>query len=320
MTAAGTRDPNGTLTPMSQEGPGRLTVRRRRLSALVAVLAIATASCGGPESAASETSGPATSTGSDACTYDGVAHEDMGDMGGMDHAADDVDASTTTTTVGDDKGLGALLALQMDHGVDTPEQKLCAKDQKRLNQQLEGTRAVITKYPTVAAAEADGYERAGPFTPGLGIHFYKDLPQNEDGVIDDEDLAYPILIFDGMHPQDPIVGLMYIYNGDGDPEGFAGPNDHWHKHPNVCIIQHPDGTVDAPFGSDTPGITEAVCASRGGQILPSTGAMVHVWTVPGWENPNGTFQTVNPAITCPDGTYYMIQPTELDERESFCRP
>jgi hypothetical protein len=33
--------------------------------------------------------------------------------------------------------------------------------------------------------------------------------------------------------------------------------------------------------------------------------MVHVWSVPGWESGQGLFGEMNPALACPDGTYYQ---------------
>ncbi len=33
--------------------------------------------------------------------------------------------------------------------------------------------------------------------------------------------------------------------------------------------------------------------------------MVHVWSVPGWESSQGLFGEVNPALACPDGSYYQ---------------
>ena len=35
--------------------------------------------------------------------------------------------------------------------------------------------------------------------------------------------------------------------------------------------------------------------------------MVHVWSVPGYESPKGVFSEVNPRITCPDGSYYVVK-------------
>ena len=56
-------------------------------------------------------------------------------------------------------------------------------------------------------------------------------------------------------------------------------------------------------------MTAAQCKAVGGQLMPTTQWMVHVWTVPGYTisvADGGTFAEVNPALTCPDGSYHML--------------
>ena len=50
--------------------------------------------------------------------------------------------------------------------------------------------------------------------------------------------------------------------------------------------------------------TKAQCSAVGGQIMKQTQWMVHVWSVPGWESGQGLFGEVNPALSCPDGSYF----------------
>jgi hypothetical protein len=44
-----------------------------------------------------------------------------------------------------------------------------------------------------------------------------------------------------------------------------------------------------------------------------------VWTVPGYESDLGIFSEVNPAITCPDGTYFMKPVDEYGLSPTVCR-
>ena len=44
----------------------------------------------------------------------------------------------------------------------------------------------------------------------------------------------------------PIAGFMYYSMSTEAPEGFAGPNDHWHRHSNVCV------KFDGPNGRKVP--------------------------------------------------------------------
>jgi hypothetical protein len=60
-------------------------------------------------------------------------------------------------------------------------------------------------------------------------------------------------------------------------------------------------------------LTSQACAAVGGTWIERTSYMVHVWTVPGYESNRGVFSDINPAIACPDGTYYTV-PEQEHER------
>jgi hypothetical protein len=225
---------------------------------------------------------------------------------------------------GDDKGLSAVMNGQGEGGGHTHNiaaVPISARVKRQLDAQLAQTRLLIDKYPTVADAEAHGYHRSGPFAPGLGTHYTGPMGVNLDGKMSIEDLAHPTLIYDGYAPDSKLAGFMYqIFSLDTTkgPEGFAGPNDHWHYHTNVCIVVHPNGELDAPLGADTTA-SKALCDKYGGALIANTGYMLHVWVVPGYESPQGVFSNVNAKITCSDGTYYMVKPTELGSSKNACR-
>jgi len=130
---------------------------------------------------------------------------------------------------------------------------------------------------------------------------------NGDGVMSREDLLNPLtIIYDGTEPTSKIAGFMYYSFAQEQPEGFVGPNDHWHYHTNTCIKPAADG-LDAPLGADQE-VTAAQCEAVGGNMMARTGWMVHVWTVPGYEvtkEHGGTFGEVNPDLACPDGSYFI---------------
>jgi hypothetical protein len=136
----------------------------------------------------------------------------------------------------------------------------------------------------------------------------------------DEQILAPILIFGGHEATSPLIGFMYMsmsFGAAAEPEGFVGPNDHWHYHTNLCVAFN--GTdIDLPLGADQE-VTQAQCEAYKGRLLPITGYMVHVWTVPGWENPNGVFAELNPKITCRDGTYYTIPLDQIGTNTTVCR-
>lgn len=148
---------------------------------------------------------------------------------GHDHGG--ATASGEAAAVVDDKGLSEL-ENEHEHGSGPVE--LDDATQTLLTQQLAGTAELVRLYPTVAAAEAAGYRRGGPFAPGLGTHYSQRAGIDTDGQIDPAtEILKPLLIFDGVEPESPLAGFMYyVHGGDAAPEGFAGPNDIWHHHEN----------------------------------------------------------------------------------------
>jgi hypothetical protein len=240
------------------------------------------------------------------------AHDDHGEeaaSGGHSHGMAGED--------GDDLGFSAL---SNGHQHPHNEEPLTPDERVELSQQLAATAELVEKYPTLGDAEAAGWRRAGPFSPGLGTHYQGPFVMNSDGDMDAADLQAPLLVFDGTDADAPLAGFMYLaYGVDSAPEGFAGPNDVWHYHENVCIKQAADGGIDTPFGADLDGVTEEMCTDAGGTWIANTGYMVHVWSVPGYESPDGMFTELNPKITCPDGTYHRIPIEELGTKDTVCR-
>jgi hypothetical protein len=215
----------------------------------------------------------------------------------------------------DDRGLGMLG--NGHHEEIGPEKPLTVEERTLLSHQIAITQSVAQRYPTVAAAEAAGYRRAGPYSPGLGAHYIKPSIEglNADGVVDDKDAASPLsIIYDGTTPDSRVAGFMYYAASEADPQGFAGPNDIWHYHTNVCLKG-----MDTPLGADTS-VSKKLCDSIGGTLMEKTAYMVHVWSVPGWESQQGLFGEVNPALTCPDGSYRQWPRREwVDHLLNTCR-
>src|SRR2546428_10488546 len=71
-----------------------------------------------------------------------------------------------------------------------------------------------------------------------------------------------MLLYDGTNPDSKMVGLSYSILGDPNapPEGFAGPNDPWHKHDSNGGLCLSGGVV---VGAEST--SEAEGAARGGQ-------------------------------------------------------
>src|SRR5262245_7050670 len=249
-------------------------------------------------------------------SHDGaaVAAGTGGHVHGLGTASDIAPGGVATT---DDLGLSKL---ENGHQHAFGEVKLDSATQVALSRQLNETSTLIAKYPTVATAEAAGYKRAGPFSPGLGTHYiglgYRSM--DDDVIMGVDGPMYPSLIYDGTAPDSPLAGFMFLSfkNANaGEPEGFIGPNDHWHYHTFVCLVNK-NGSIEAPLGADKD-ISLRDCQKVGGRLTVSTTYMVHVWSVPGYESSKGVFSEVNPKITCPDGTYYMVK--EVGWRINACK-
>jgi len=218
-------------------------------------------------------------------------------------------AGTAAVAVEDDRGLSLLTN---GHHHEIVQQPMSPATVAELKSQLAITREVAAALPTVAAAEAAGYRRAGPYSPGLGAHYTitNGPALNMDGVLDEEDLRNPLsIIYDGTEPDSPVAGFMYYATTSVEPEGFAGANDVWHYHEQICLTMA-DGEINAPFGADLAA-SEAQCNEVGGFMLDSTQYMVHVWSVPGYNNvEGGVFAEVNPALDCADGSYWQLPPSQ----------
>lgn len=247
-----------------------------------------------------------------------AGHDDAGAAGADHHGAEGAEIRPG----GDDRGLSAL---SNGHHHEMVVQELDAATQAELDDQLAVTREVAAAYPTVAAAEAAGYRRIGPYFPGIGAHYGKTTPAelNPAGVMDREALLHPLaIIYTGTQPHAEVAGFMYLSTSDTEPEGFAGPNDTWHYHESLCLDRLPNGEMNTPFGLDNQA-TEAQCTGAGGQLLPVSPYMVHVWSAPGWDDdPDvSTFGEVHTDLTCPDGGYHML-PIEqwVDHPMDVCRP
>ena len=181
-----------------------------------------------------------------------------------------------------------------------PDVPLDAPTHAALASQLVAAREAAMRMPTVADATAAGFVLAGGFAPGSGAHYVGVSAAGLTGT-GGVDAGHPdTFIYDGTAPGSRIVGLMYNSLSPAAPQGFVGPNDHWHRHSNVCLKYSAMG-IEVPFPADSD-VTAEACASKGGRLLKITTWMVHAWVVPGWESPEGVFSHNNSNLRCADGT------------------
>ena len=203
----------------------------------------------------------------------------------------------------DDRGFSAL---GNGHHHAIRNDPLDPATQAELDRQMELTRVVAAKYPTLKDAMAAGYRPAGGYSPGLGLHMTGRGSNNFGATMSDDNILGPgTIIYAGTDPDSPVAGFMYLAISKIEPVGFVGTNDTWHYHTNVCVKFTSSG-IEAPFGADREDVTKEMCDGVGGSWMPITTWMVHVWSVPGWENPNGVFAEEHPRLGCSDGTYHTV--------------
>jgi hypothetical protein len=177
-----------------------------------------------------------------------------------------------------------------------PFKPLSAADQAKLQVELIAAREAAFKYPTVADARKAGFIQAGNFSPLVGAHFI------DAGALGAFDPSRPgSYIYDGISDTSRITGLMYLSSTPQAPEGFVGPNDHWHRHINTCVVYGGPQGIKVPFPADSD-VTKSMCDSVKGSFMRTTQYMVHAWVVPGWESPGGVFAHDNDHLRCADGT------------------
>lgn len=248
-----------------------------------------------------------------------AGHDHGGAAGGGGDAAGDESASGP---VGDGHGHphgeenGNIGVQNPDQAAELqPDRPLDEATRAVLAQQLTAAREAALRYPTLADAEAAGMFPAGEFTPGAGAHYMSPGGAAKSflggGTFDPASPA--TWLYDGMSDTSKVVGLMWIDGSEAAPDGFAGPNDHWHRHFNTCIRSGTNGVagIEVPFAADRD-VTQEMCDGVNGTFMEKTVWMVHAWVVPSWESPNGVFSHDNPNLLCADGT------AETDDR-GFCR-
>lgn len=163
---------------------------------------------------------------------------------------------------------------------------LDAATRAEYTEQVARANAALARIATVADAEAAGYRRVSPYVPCIAAHYVNTAALMNDGFDPD---TPEIALYAGTDPDSPAVGLSYLVFGEEQPEGFAGPNDPWHNHEQICIGR------DGVLGVESS--TEEGCAARGGRMRDIGNIwMNHMWNAPGWESSWGLFSSEHPDL------------------------
>jgi len=169
-----------------------------------------------------------------------------------------------------------------------PFEPLDVATREELAAQVRQADAVVARYATVKDAEAAGWRGVTPYVPCIAAHFLKG-----GALANPFDPSEPeILLFEGTEPDSKIVGLSYLVFTEPDrpPEGFAGGNDPWHIHRQLCL-----GGGGGVLGDEST--TAEDCEARGGRVVPLDNLwMTHMWNVAGWESRWGLFSSEHPDL------------------------
>ncbi len=159
----------------------------------------------------------------------------------------------------------------------------------RLRADLDAAQLVSAHYPTARDAAAAGYILASRFIPGIGAHWIRwSLVHRRF------DAAHPaMLLFDGNGLNAKLAGLSYFVQSLNVPLGFVDGHANWHRHVGLCIV---NGRLVAEQV-----VRRSACDGGNGALIAGRDVwMAHLWTVPGWVNPDGEFATINRALCAGD--------------------
>ena len=160
-----------------------------------------------------------------------------------------------------------------------------------------------SEWTTLGDAEAAGFSILAPYATGMGTHHIMLNGWDPSQGFDPDDPALPgtavddvfeagrpeFLMYDGTSADAELVGFAWFVKTDPTtpPEGFAGDNDWWHRHPTLCH-RVSDGLIVRDGPCD--GIAGAV------DVDWSSYWMTHAWILDGWQTTADVFTNHHPCL------------------------
>jgi hypothetical protein len=164
---------------------------------------------------------------------------------------------------------------------------LSPDEQARFDEQINAAVEAAKTFPTLESAAAQDYAQSSTQLPGIGTHWVR------WSLVDQPfDPAQPaMLLFDQSELHPPrLAGFSYWVRSEHAPEGFAGPNDVWHRHSGLCFE---DGFL---VKEDVPAADQCGEHWLNGSDL----WMLHAWVAPNTNNDEGVFAPRNKGLCPPD--------------------
>ena len=180
----------------------------------------------------------------------------------------------------------AAAASDIDHSA-TFARTLTPADQGTFDAQLAAAREAATHFRSTADAIAAGYVQSATQIPGVGTHWV-----NWELVDRPFDPARPAMLLFDQSPlhETRLAGFSYWVRSTEPPDGFAGPNDVWHRHSGLCFVNGWNVRENVP----------AKDQCEGQWLNGSDLWMLHVWIAPDAPSSDGLFAPRNTALCPPD--------------------
>ena len=170
--------------------------------------------------------------------------------------------------------------------VSLPEQQTRALE--ALDAELETARRAASALAEEPRLSRAGYHLGSYWSRGVGTHY---IDWRLVGAPFDPARPAMLLVDTAPGHKRRLAGFSYWVGSEGPPEGFDGDSDTWHHHRGLCFL---DGVLSREGIADP--------ADCGGVWVDGQDLwMLHVWVVPGYENPDGVFAPLNPKL-CPPRT------------------
>jgi hypothetical protein len=180
---------------------------------------------------------------------------------------------------------GALVNSGHGHAGPSPPVDVSPATARTLAAQLRAAALVACRLRTTDDAQRAGYVRSANFDQGTGTHW-----TNWRLVDAPFDPARPSMLLYGPRlGETRLYGFSYWLRttSTSGPVGFAGGDDHWHRHYGLCFDR--DGILQKENLRSA-----RLCAGTyvNGQDI----WMLHAWVVPGLPNVWGLFAELNPQL------------------------
>jgi hypothetical protein len=174
--------------------------------------------------------------------------------------------------------------------------------QSLLDQQLACARRATKNLSTPGQAAAAGYVQGSTLTLGVGDHW---IDWTRVGQPFDPSRPSMLLFASRRHDApEELVGFSYWVGSQGVPDGFAGPDDHWHQHAGLCFE---DGWLTRQAVA-----RKADCP---GAYIDGTNLwMLHAWVVDGTPSRWGVFSVLNPSLCATPRTTPDVLRCNPDQR------